>query len=74
MLLNLYLGDEMSEVKRIEIDHESGIVRCSEGKRELLKCHKNQVGISNSEELVDFIKSVGGVKNAVARMQVLISD
>lgn len=64
----------MSEVKRIEIDHESGIVRCSEGTRELLKCHKNQVGISNSDELVDFVKSARGIKSAVARMQVLMNS
>lgn len=78
--LTLNVGNECLEqfsdnsFMAIEIDHESGIVRCNEGTSELLKCHKNQVGINNSEELEDFVKRAGGIKNAVARMQVLIND
>ena len=62
----------MNEVRIIEIDHETGVVRCSEGTTELLTCHKDQVGISNSEDLEEFVKRAGGIKNAVVNMQILI--
>lgn len=63
----------MSEVRKIVIDHESGVVRCSEGITELLVCHKYQVGINDSDELEEFVKRAGGIKNAVQQMQSLIN-
>lgn len=63
----------MSSVRRIEIDHASGIVRCSVNTTELLVCNKEQIGIDNSDDLELFVKTAGGIEQAVLKMRSLIN-
>jgi len=53
-------------VKRIQLDHATGMVRCFSEKTEMLAVHKELLNIEDGEDLEDFVKASGGVRPAAA--------
>lgn len=64
----------MSVLRSLGVDHESGMISYCEGREELFGCHIDQVGLSGSESLEDFVIKAGGIQQAVQKMQVLIGN
>lgn len=54
------------DVKRIQLDYSSGMVRCFDKTAEILAVHKEQLNIENGDDLEAFVKASGGVKQAAA--------
>jgi len=54
------------DVKRIQLDHLSGMVRCFNGTSETFAVHKEQLNIEDGGDLEEFVKASGGVKQATA--------
>lgn len=64
----------MSAMRSLKVNHESGRIHYCEGVEELFGCSIEQVGLSSSDSLEDFVIEAGGIKQAVLRMQFLLNN
>lgn len=53
-------------VKRIQLDHLSGMVRCFNETAEILAVPKEQLNIEDGADLEEFVKASGGVNQVAA--------
>lgn len=49
----------------IQLEHSTGVIRCFDGTTELGSIKKEHLNIQSSEDLIEFVKSVGGVYQAI---------
>jgi len=58
-------------VKRIVINHETGIVTCNAGENVLCAVQKELLGIETGDELMEFTKGFSSIDDAIAHIQTL---
>lgn len=49
----------------IQLEHSTGFIRCFDGTAELGSIKKDRLNIQTSEDLIEFVKNVGGVYQAI---------
>ncbi len=64
-------GSAIRPVKRISMDHETGVVTCSVGADEVCSIKKEILNIDTGEDLLEFTKGFSSIDDAIDHVKLM---